>query len=507
MENLPLLCLRKVFGYLSNLNEQIRCSSTCKKWRALFEQFRPKTLCLYVSYLPINKRLDYTNERFSNSNSFSICQFHEFLATEVTRRYFSGIRKLAFFHIGGFRNVEFTLPAFEFDKHLNHFKELEYLEMQFDEKVHLKGGILDLPKLKVLSLARMCSTKKVLEWGEFRFNFDDTPIFLKTPSLEIFKGQLQRIEFLFPDQLKHLDLPYEDLPPPIPKFKQEFQNLETLILKVGDSFEFSNSKILSDELLSNLPKLKRLIVKNRSVDSGKLIYSPELTKQVAILNLHNLKILIFSGGILDYQNWKEYTKFFGEIDHLPLFILIFKISDLCQLIPEIPPCYFSGYLNVYLIILGGDPKSPPVDQSLLLKFLKAISHVPELNFRDPLPLDQSFFDSLPDCLSIKHLKFFSFSKNISSLKFDNYRFLTRLSFGEIKFFLHRERISFDPIMSILKNKTFYCAILYFDDYQRIFEKKIANESSFREFDCPNCKSAGGNKWNEIEKHIEEHYVF
>ena len=102
-----MLCLKKVFDCLPNLNEQSRCSSTCKKWRASFKPFRPGTLCLYVSYLPIYRRLEYTKERFSHSNSFSVGRFHKFFVSEITRSYFSNIRKLAFFNYENFFNVKF----------------------------------------------------------------------------------------------------------------------------------------------------------------------------------------------------------------------------------------------------------------------------------------------------------------------------------------------------------------------------------------------------------------
>ena len=545
MEDLPLLCLRKVFGYLPNLNEQIRCSSTCKKWRAWFEQFRPKTLCLYVHYLPINKRLEYTKERFSNSNSFSVGRFHEFLASEITRSYFSSIRKLAFFHLDGFRRKKFPLPEFEFDKHLNHFKELEILEMKFTEIVYLKEGTLDLPKLKVLSLARTGN------WWEHKEDSNHSPIVLNTPSLEVFDGQLERFDFLFPGQLRHLCLPHEGYffsegSPPIPKFKQEFPNLESLILLIGKgfSYDFSDSKFFSDELLSSLPKLKRLIVMIGYLER-KLFPSPELAKQIDALNLRDLEILMFAGSFLDYPNWKEYTKFFGQIDHLPFSILGCNFGE--EMKCGIPPNYFSGYLNIHSVYLGGlcaKPEDQQVDHLLLLKFFKAIGHLSELEFRDPCPLfsEQSFFDSLPDCLSIKSLVFYSppDERLKSYLLFNNlpqnfdsswptigdHRFLTRLHFGEIKFFLRRKRFSHEPIFSILKNETFHSVHfvyldVYLDDnqsryYDCSFKKNIANKSSFQEFvDCSKCQSDGGidggeqfgdQSWEKITKHVIEHLV-
>src|SRR5699024_3277634 len=143
----------------------------------------------------------------------------------------------------------------------NHFKELEILEMKFTEIVYLKGGTLDLPKLKVLSLARTSN------WWAHKEDYNHSPIVLNTPSLEVFDGQLERFDFLFPCQLRYLCLLHERFfpsegSPPIPEFKQKFPNLESLILLIGHyfSFNFSDSKFFSDELLSSLPKLKRLIV-------------------------------------------------------------------------------------------------------------------------------------------------------------------------------------------------------------------------------------------------------
>ena len=49
MENLPVLCLEKVFDYLQNLNEPNRCSSTCKKWKDASRLFEPTTVSVHRS--------------------------------------------------------------------------------------------------------------------------------------------------------------------------------------------------------------------------------------------------------------------------------------------------------------------------------------------------------------------------------------------------------------------------------------------------------------------------
>ena len=61
MEDLPMLALKNVFDYLPNLNEQIRCSSTCKNWRAAFQEFRPGSLKTIFECFAIVEKLDVAN--------------------------------------------------------------------------------------------------------------------------------------------------------------------------------------------------------------------------------------------------------------------------------------------------------------------------------------------------------------------------------------------------------------------------------------------------------------
>lgn len=534
MENLPILCLKKVFDYLPNLNEQIRCSCTCKQWRDAFQVFKPTTLCLYADrgYLPINKRFVYTNGRFTSSNSFSVRFFDEFLASNVTRTYFSQVKKLAFYKRTdeGVCDVNGFLPKFEFTKQLNYFRELEYLEMETESTYFccLKDRIIDLPKLEVLSLTLHPFKNQEMFRHHYLSDFEKSPIILNTPSLKVFNGGLlSDFTFLFPEHLKHLDTYIVCLPI---RFEQNFVNLECLILTVLDLYsERKDPKIVSDELLGGLSSLKRLIIRVKPCHKP-FPHSLTLAKQVADLNFDDLQVFLFSDdNALDFQSLRKCTKFFGQIDHLPvnLFPFLYRESDSLfdEIIKsEIPLHYFSDYLQLYDLEIGNNP----IDQSHLLKLLKSVRYLDQLTIHVACPLGQSFFDRLPDCLTMQSLSFCHDSSvelpDRGLLVIRDFTFLTRLVCREIEFPVYRKPLAWWAICNLLKNENclsisilfvgFHSSIYrlcHLEDYdcgdlRLLYEKTRANRSLFKDFYCPKCRLFAGEPFEEIKQHVKEHLV-
>lgn len=505
MENLPLLCLKKVFEYLPNLNEQIRCSLACQKWRATFQLFKSETLCLYAdNHLPTNKRLAYTNDRFTSSNSFSVSWFEEFLASEITRSYFAHIKKLAFYKYSDSNICDCNkmLPKFEFARQLNHFRELEYLEMENDRKFvyYLQDRIIDLPKLRVLSLDRPFTSKARYMGHQNEAGFDNCPIFLNTPQLTTFKGRLSDFKFLFPKQLRHLDLEVHLECLPI-FFEQTFPNLKCLILNLVDKFPFDSyqkfvsvelfvQRIVIDEMLRSLPNLKILVGRIRHIKHCDVFYDRPSPTRFVELNRKDMQALVLLDKFLDFQNSWAYTKFFGQIDHLTDSV---HVSSQSELECKIPANHFGGYLQLASLNIGWNP----VDPSLLLKLLRCIRYVDSVKI-DARELEQNFFDRLPDCLSGKSL-------HLPPLEICDFKFLRRLAFRSIYFTVHKEPFSYDRIFNILKNELCH-QISFTDLISRNYKKKRSHKSLFKDFDCSKCKQSfgEGDSKDEVERHVDEH---
>ena len=161
MENLPFVVLRKIFYKLTNLNEIIRCSLVCKNWRLAYETCKPELLCLYTNnFVPLNKRLAFTNEKVAKYNSFHFTSV-KFIDSEITRIHFENIKKLIFFKYDMFPCGKLGRTKNSLQTQINHFKSLEYLEIQDDYFFKSKGKEhINLPNLKVLILKGIFQKKK-----------------------------------------------------------------------------------------------------------------------------------------------------------------------------------------------------------------------------------------------------------------------------------------------------------------------------------------------------------
>ena len=237
MENLPVVVLRKIFDKLTNLNEIIRCSLVCKNWRLAYETAKPQLLCLYPNnFVPLNKKLAFTNGKVTNYNSFHFTNV-KFIDSEITRIHFSKIKKLIVFYYNHLQREKFGKPENSLQNQINNFKSLEFVEIQEDYFFISKDEErLNLPNLKILIL--LMDT-----------NFENQ-IVLNTPSLEVLiVNRLNQFNLLFPEQLRYLTVNT------MWEFQNYFVNLKCLTM-----FTDTINNSLKNEFLKYLPNLKFLFL-------------------------------------------------------------------------------------------------------------------------------------------------------------------------------------------------------------------------------------------------------
>ena len=356
MANLPILVLEKIFSELASLNEMIRCSCVCKNWREAYEICKPTTLCLSSGFMPLNHRLAYSTERVRRCEFFKTSEDLQFLASEITRTHFANIRKLIIIAPDRFE-YEFVYHPFSFEKQLNHFKKLEYVEIQRRICLDLKHFELDLPMLKVLCFNADRDPEK--------FYKDEIPpkMMLNTPSLEVLEVQPRQrpfgfSEFIlkFPHQLKSLTA---ILNIPDFGFKTKFKQLECLAVRMSD-LEFS------EDFLSSFPNLKLLLLFISCDDRDEL--EKKLMDQKKRYGLNDLEVLINNteddNYTLDHENWRKYMRHEEIVQYCPVDFSV----DFNKLVEHaVPLNHFKSFFRVRGLEVGR-----VADQSVLLDLLKNV---------------------------------------------------------------------------------------------------------------------------------------
>ena len=414
MENLPFVVLRKIFYKLTNLNEIIRCSLVCKNWRLAYETCKPELLCLYTNnFVPLNKKLAFTNSKVARYNSLHFTNV-KFIDSEITRIHFANIKKLIVFNNDYLIDKKFGDPENSLQSQVNHFKSLEYLEIQDDFFFKSKGEEhLNLPNLKVLILY---------------VHFKDQ-IVLNTPLLEVLITEsLDKFNFLFPQQLRYLNVDLVD------KIQNDFVNLKCLTM-ASDNLNES----LNNEFLKKLPNLKFLFLICRFANQPP--YQRNLESQKRKYNLNDLKVMEHE-DLFDYKNWKNYIKFKEQIHLWPYgFDLDFNELINCK-VPF--NCFEENYLPIDSLEIDNVP-----DQSRLVEFLKKLDiSGNELMFRYVCNLDQGFFDELPSYLSINLLCFYG----DLFYRLTDYTFLSKLNFRTIRISFYK--LPYQFVLNMLKNPSF-----------------------------------------------------
>ena len=424
MENLPLVVLRKIFDKLTNLNEIIRCSLVCKKWRLAYETiYKPELLCLYTNnFMPLNKKLAFTSGKVTKYNSFHFTNV-KFIDSEITRIHFANIKKLIIFSFGTWQREKFGKPKKSLQSQLNQFKSLEYVEIQDDFFYKSKGKErLNLPNLKILILLIHNNSKN--------------QIVLNTPSLQVLiANRLYEFTFLFPQQLRYINAGL------VNKTKNDFVNLKCLRM-VADSV----NKSLNNEFLKNLPSLKFLFLIFR-FHTNEPPFQSKLESQKWKYNLNDLKIIEHE-DLFDYKNWKKYIELKEQILRWPDgFHINFNELINCK----IPFNYFEeNYLPIKILKIDYVP-----DQSQLVAFLKKLDlSRSKLILRYGCNLDQDFFDELPSYLSIDTIYIYG----DLFYRLSDCTFLSKLNFGSIYFIFCQ--LPFQAVWNMLKNPSFIITNFY-----------------------------------------------
>lgn len=456
---------------MDNLNSIISCSQVCRNWRAAYQALiRPETLCVYFQkFIPLNHRPFYLNERVFRLHFLKMPSpaDHEirFLSSDITRIYFKSLKKLVIFSPFEFRDGgEDSLFQIRFGNQLNYFKLLEYVEIRCEVRM-LERSEIDLPNLKVLSF-RFISC-------EFTKN---KKIILKTPLLESMRIQvgygrlgkrpfrMSNLKFLFPHQLKYLDITSGETDF---KFNTEFPNLEQLVFAYKKPFLgldamyeeqckakaerargiFREVRVFGEDFLESLPSLKLLAFKKyRGFDL------PKLKAEKLKFTRKNLKILEFSQLYkdlpreFDYQNWGGYV---NELRYWPdnLDLVFDKLLKY-----KIPLVLFEekNFFRISELVVRR-----VADQELLVDFLRK-TKVAVLHLGYDCNLGQSFFDEIADSVPLKAL----FLDESVWCRFSDFSVLRRLNM--FSFELNFRQFRPDATLAVLNNPACfkYAFILY-----------------------------------------------
>ena len=468
MESLPLVVLRKLFGLMPSLNEQVKCSHVCRNWRAAFEAtMRPESLALFFQkFVPLNYRLFYTNERVPEFSFLRLPCFydylHQFLDSSASAL-FANIKKLVVFECYEIHNYP-KVPALRLQKQFNHFKCLEHLEIVCNMPA-LEGSEIDLPNLKVLSF-----------WGVRQFDGDDVPIVLNTPRLQalrIYKviGSRQQtttahFKFLFPESLRFIEMTnyVENF-----QFETEFSNLECLVFHLDLQWGANAQvRLFSDEFLKSLPSLKLLFI-NSLHDS---LDSPALDEQQRSFGSKNLKIIRddrISSHKFDFSNWSRYVQHKQLLRCWPQneIQLVFDKLLNCRMPLD---CFKEGYLKINQLKVRR-----MVDQPLLVDFLRK-AEVRILTLEYDCNLDQSFFDQITEsAVTVTYLILQGYDLS----RMSDPSVLRRLNMFHFEvYFQEFPRV---VALAVLNNPAcFLLSFIKFEEFENSFPEEVGEDGELRQ---------------------------
>ena len=467
MESLPLLVLEKIFSELASLNEMVRCSLVCRNWRAAYEACKPTTLCLFSkAFMPLNHRLTYSTERVRKCQLFKTFEDLQFLASEITIARFANLRKLVIF-TPNCREYGLEYHPFSFRKQLNHFKKLEYLEIQKGVSFIMEDSELDLPMLKVLCFN---ANRK---WKEFDEEEARVPpkVLLNTPSLEVLEVQPYDLGFSFsefilkyPNQLRSLTVI-----PDTAEFNQKtkFEQLECLAVRLK-YWEFT------DDFLTQFPNLKLLLLFTYDRDG---LINKKLTEQKKRFGLDDLEVLINSTVdrdytldlyyTLDHENWRKYVRHEQTFKYCPIELVV----DLNQAIEyAVPLDRFQSFFR-----LNGLKVGRVADPSLLVDFLRIVETFFFLHLNRECNLDQSFFNEVANFLTVHRLHFHESILN----RLSDYAFLEKFNYCVLS--LRFQNLPREAFSAALKKPN--CYIHFQFDREPIEVEQNENEEPAAVLEC------------------------
>lgn len=480
--NLPLTALKKIGEEFNELEELIKFSHVCKKWRSAYNLYlKPELLCLTLDFRPLNKRLLYSTERIKERNLLKISSF-DFLGSGHWKHHFNPLRKLVI-HREPLIHDKTTILKFSFEKQLNHFENLEHIQIR-NVDFQNEDDEINLPKLKILNL-----TNVRFEGGRVIFN---------TPLLEILKlNQNEKSisdEFLHPNSLRYLEYNLSEKTEvgELEKDLIKFQNLEILFITkalISINSQKLNVK-LNRKILDHLPKLK--FVSNNVIEGlEKLNFLPPTSKEIKILeNFYN------DGDYnLDFKNLKKYTHYRDHIGSYPLeFTVEFQSLLENKTALDLVKDNFIRLVCLYVNNLK--------DQTSLISFLKSLKYLSLLSIEENCQLDQSFFSDLPNYLTVHFTWFFS-GPHFKQIK--DFSFLRSLNTFSI-------RISFvdhfmnELLFDLLKNKNCNEYSFYFKNVSRNTLPENIHEFVKEPKYFMMCKTCGFKFKVKNEKDIKDHLL-
>ena len=376
LDQLPDLCLRKVFEFL-NLRDRVKCRSVCRLFKFYGDETRVDELVVKNSY--DRKCGDYsnlcsvwylTNREIDPANTISEVGFF------LMRCSLKLDQRLRFLHV----HLGYA-PNFDF-KLFNDLKQLVHLEIRIIAKGD-EAQTLALPNLKVFHV-QSCYVRQ--HW-----------YVLNTPKLEVLAcNQIEKIQLKHPEILKRLECEYRA--DPVAKFK----NLEVLTC-LDASYKLSPIS-LSD--WKHLKELNLVMVSsgyNRDKYEQFMSWVVSLIRQKAELQRDELKLYLADVLLVD-EKQLMHRRMANSLDLMlkyPQFIRPgicphvneLQFERLVELGVELSTEFFDRFSGIRDLTACG-----PVEPHSFGFFLENTTALCHLTLERTL-LDQTFMNRLPNIAS------------------------------------------------------------------------------------------------------------
>ena len=398
-EQLPDLCLRKIFAFL-NLHDLVKCREVNRQFKCYADLTEVTELAVCHHRYPCfgYGRFDTwfrTDRTIDFQDAISARAFASFKSSP-----FKLCQQLKFLHVCTTIDLEI----------LNDLKQLVHLEFEFDSRSST-NQTLTLPNLKVLSINRSVS------------------FVLNTPKLEVLQcNRIGDIEFKYPQTIKRLECDRVSFHHPnltklinlealgfsvdedglnaIPGHLSNWTGLKELHPKFSFTCEGCEEK--SDhERIRRL--LTRILHERTSLKRDDLKISLNDMLLIDEEHLPNFDAYLCPGfeRKCDWEDWANgvHTRF-RFINYKLIYYADFKVNriDFCALAAlnfEISEDFFQRFPRIRRVIAKN-----PVDREMFEWFLQNATELRKLELNQS-NLDQAFFDRLPKLASrLTHLTVF-----------------------------------------------------------------------------------------------------
>lgn len=354
IDRIPVEILRIIFARLS-LGDLLACKKVCKQWQSLVETFKFDSLVVYADRPPAKKWF-YSNEKVDCLFSLSICDYSIDSLQLKEEHLTSSIRSLYIYSPS-----DSYIRCFDLGHSLNHFKQLERLEISnLDLQTESQ---LTLPNLKTFSI--LTTQNSVLILNTFQLE-----------NLKIgYPDSLDRIIVTYPYKIRRLECMEFD------RRLYSFVNLEHFFCKcfyeIDSDFLKNRFKKLSHLSFNHMPYVfdelqkqsKRL--KNRQVNIYFLGFKFNVLPE-------NSGFFTFNTSVLDQKSIYLFDIFYLVSAVILPFIKFVDYSVLEDHFgAEIPEHFAKKLVNLDELTLTKKPKYP----QQFGNFLKECAVLPTLKLR------------------------------------------------------------------------------------------------------------------------------